>query len=45
MPSELVTQILLSVLVISGLAFHERVAAVIASLETNPDLLDPDEIE
>ena len=45
MPMELVSQALIGLLVLGGLAFHERVVNRLASLDTNSDLVTPDEKE
>lgn len=45
MPMELVSQALIGLLVLGGLAFHERVVNRLASLDTNSDLVIPDEKE
>lgn len=45
MPMELVSQALIGILVFGGLAFHERVVNRLASLDTNSDLVIPDEKE
>jgi hypothetical protein len=45
LPMELVSQALIGLLVLGGLAFHERVVNRLASLDTNSDLVTPDEKE
>ena len=45
MPMELVSQVLVGILVLGGLAFHERIVDRLASLETDTDLVTPGETE